>query len=92
MLNAYHQVIDPLEISEIKLLHVHITELKRVMKPGFSRLNWNSLGIPEFLQRCKNEISKFSSIVNQTRKNSANINRVIEQIANAILIKVKYIY
>lgn len=87
MLKSYHNVISLLDVSENKLLHVHIAELKRIMKPGFSRLNWNSLGIPEYLQRCNHEITKFSSIVNQTRKNSANINRVIEQIANAILIK-----
>jgi dynein heavy chain, axonemal len=88
MLKSYHNVVDPLDLSEKKLLHLHIAELKRVMKPGFARLNWNSLGIPEYLQRCNHEITKFSSIVNQTRKNSANIHRVIEQIANAILIKV----
>eukprot|EP00842_Homolaphlyctis_polyrhiza_P003630 jgi/Hompol1/4268/HPOL_001758-RA len=87
MLKAYHNVMDPLDAAEKKLLHVHISELKRVMKPGFTRLNWNSLGIPEFIQRCTLEINKFSSLVNQTRKNSSNINRAIEQIASALLIK-----
>nr|KAJ3423035.1 Dynein heavy chain 10, axonemal [Polyrhizophydium stewartii] len=87
MLKAYHAVMGPLDMAERKLLHVHIAELKRIMKPGFTRLNWNSLGIPEFIQRCTLEINKFSSLVNQTRKNSSNINRTIEQIASALLIK-----
>ncbi|KAI8922930.1 hypothetical protein BC831DRAFT_55734 [Entophlyctis helioformis] len=87
MLKSYHSVMDPLDAAEKKLLNVHITELKRVMKPGFTRLNWNSLGIPEFIQRCTLEINKFSSLVNQTRKNSSNISRTIEQIASALLIK-----
>ncbi|EGF80533.1 hypothetical protein BATDEDRAFT_25191 [Batrachochytrium dendrobatidis JAM81] len=87
MLKAYHAAVDPLDVSELKLLHIHLTELKRVMKPGFTRLNWNSLGIPEFIQKCTLEINKFSSLVNQTRKNSLNINRTIDQIASALLIK-----
>ncbi|KAI8916282.1 dynein heavy chain and region D6 of dynein motor-domain-containing protein [Gorgonomyces haynaldii] len=86
MIRSYNAVMDPLDGAERKLFTAHIAELKRIMKPGFSRLNWNSLGIPEFLQRCNLEINKFSSIVNQVRKNSSNIQRVIEQIANAILI------
>ncbi|KAH6585239.1 hypothetical protein BASA61_006967 [Batrachochytrium salamandrivorans] len=87
MLKTYHAVIDPLDPSERKLFCTYITELKRVMKPGFTRLNWNSLGIPEFIQRCTLEISKFSSLVNQTRKNSHSINMAIDQIASALLVK-----
>jgi dynein heavy chain len=52
MLDSYNNLIDPLDSVERKLLDAHISELKRVMRPGFSRLNWNSLGVPEYLQRC----------------------------------------
>lgn len=86
MIASYNEVIDPMDSSEKKLFATHIAELKRIMKPGFSRLNWNSLGIPEFIQRCNQEIKKLSSLLNQTRKNSANITRVIDQIASAVLI------
>lgn len=54
MLNSYYGVMDSLDAPEKKLLTVHIAELGRVLKPGFTRLNWNSLGIPEFLVRCNN--------------------------------------
>ena len=86
MINSYNALIDPMDSSEKKLFATHINELNRIMKPGFSRLNWNSLGIPEFIQRCNLEITKMSSLLNQTRKNSANITRVISQIATAVLI------
>lgn len=86
MIRSYKAVMDPLDSSERKLFAVHINELRRVMKPGFTRLNWNSLGIPEFIQRCNMEINKLSSLVNQTRKNSSNIGRAIDQIANAVLL------
>ena len=87
MLNSYNSVVGLLDLAERKLLQTHITELKRVMKPGFTRLNWNSLGITEFIQRCNQEINKFSSMVNQIRKNSANIAHAVDQIGKAMLIK-----
>lgn len=86
MIKSYNALIDPMDASEKKLFATHINELKRIMKPGFSRLNWNSLGIPEFIQKCNLEITKMSSLLNQIRKNSANITRVVEQIASAVLI------
>ncbi|KAI9009714.1 dynein heavy chain and region D6 of dynein motor-domain-containing protein [Gaertneriomyces semiglobifer] len=87
MLNSYNAVINVLDSAERKLLHAHIAELKRVMKPGFTRLNWNSLGIPEFIQRCNAEINKFSSMVNQIRKNSSNISNAVDSIARVMLIR-----
>ncbi|KAJ3144485.1 Dynein heavy chain 10, axonemal [Geranomyces variabilis] len=87
MLTSYNSVLDLLDSAERKLLQTHIAELKRIMKPGFTRLNWNSLGIAEFIQRCNSEINKFSSMVNQIRKNSANISSAVNQISRALLIK-----
>ncbi|TPX78384.1 hypothetical protein CcCBS67573_g00352 [Chytriomyces confervae] len=86
MLSSYHAVIDLLDAAEIKLLAVHIGDLKRVMKAGFSRLNWNSLGIPEFITRCSQEINKLSSVVNQIQKNSANISNTVDYISHALLV------
>lgn len=34
------------------LLEDHMRELRRVIRPGNRRLNWNSLGINDFVQRC----------------------------------------
>ena len=87
MLQNLYNVIDPLTPAERKLLYIHLNDMKRVLKPGLSRLNWNSLGIPEFLSKCNQEINKVSSLVNQIRKNSSNINHIIEQISQCILVK-----
>ncbi|RKO94122.1 dynein heavy chain and region D6 of dynein motor-domain-containing protein [Blyttiomyces helicus] len=87
MLNSYNAILDVLDVAERKLLQAHVAELKRVMKPGITRLNWNSLGIPEFIQRCNQEINKFSSMVNQIRKNSANVAHAVEQIARVMLVR-----
>lgn len=37
---------------QTQLLEDHIKELKRVLKPGAKRLNWNSLGISDYIARC----------------------------------------
>ncbi|KAL7749213.1 hypothetical protein RI367_005365 [Sorochytrium milnesiophthora] len=87
MLQGYDGVLDKLDEAEIKLLHNQLLELQRVIKPGLTRLNWTSLGIPDFIAKCTQETNKFSSLVNQIRKNSTNIQHVLEQISNAVLIK-----
>ncbi|KAJ3349859.1 Dynein heavy chain 10, axonemal [Entophlyctis luteolus] len=86
MLENYHSVINLLDAAEIKLLSSQLNDLKRALKPGFSRLNWNSLGIPEFISRCNQEINKLSSIVNQIQKNSSNISNAVESISRAMLV------
>ena len=35
----------PVICFQVQLLDDHIKELKRVLRPGHKRLNWNSLGI-----------------------------------------------
>ncbi|KAI9351727.1 dynein heavy chain, N-terminal region 1-domain-containing protein [Zopfochytrium polystomum] len=86
MLKNYHEVVGSLDAAEHKLLSQHIGELHRVMKPGLTRLNWNSLGIPDFIQRCNQEINKFSSMVNQIKKNAANVASAVDMIAKTMLV------
>ncbi|KAI9144584.1 dynein heavy chain and region D6 of dynein motor-domain-containing protein [Paraphysoderma sedebokerense] len=87
MLKHYNDTIDRLDNAERKLLTNHVNELRRVMKPGLTRLNWTSLGIPDFISRCNQEINRFTSVVNQIRKNSSNISHIVDQIASASLVK-----
>lgn len=45
-------VLGTLRKSEEQLLKKHIHELSNVLKPGVSTLNWNSLGISEYVSGC----------------------------------------
>jgi len=36
----------------VTLLEDHTKELKRVIRPGARRLNWNSLGIYDYISKC----------------------------------------
>ena len=35
------------------LLEDHVRELRRVIRPGAKRLNWNSLGIKDYCHKCE---------------------------------------
>lgn len=50
------QVLDRLTSIEQQLLSQRLTQLRHVLDPGFSPLNWNSLGIPDFVATC-NKVS-----------------------------------
>lgn len=50
------QVLDRLTPIEQQLLSQRLTQLRHVLDPGFSPLNWNSLGIPDFVATC-NKVS-----------------------------------
>ena len=58
MAEARHavQVLDRLTPIEQQLLSQRLTQLRHVLDPGFSPLNWNSLGIPDFVATC-NKVS-----------------------------------
>lgn len=61
-------------------------QLEAALGPGFSPLNWNSLGIPDFIASCNKAINEFQSLVNQVQKNSSIIEKVIHSVANAKLV------
>jgi dynein heavy chain, axonemal len=53
MLDSYHLLLASLDESETSLLEEHLYELKRTIRPGSKRLNWTSLGIHDYLNKCR---------------------------------------
>ncbi|NXK07793.1 DYH10 protein, partial [Herpetotheres cachinnans] len=78
MLDCYHKLMETLNEAETKLLDDHIQELWRVFKSGHRRLNWNSLGIGDFIVQCTQAIRKFESLVH-------HIHNISEDISNKLL-------
>ncbi|XP_065594770.1 dynein axonemal heavy chain 10 [Cyrtonyx montezumae] len=74
MLDHYHNLVETLNEAETRLLDDHIQELWKVFKPGQRRLNWNSLGIADFIARCKQAIEKFEFLIHQIHAKSGDIN------------------
>uniref|UniRef100_A0A2K5RGE7 Dynein axonemal heavy chain 10 n=1 Tax=Cebus imitator TaxID=2715852 RepID=A0A2K5RGE7_CEBIM len=73
MLDHYHTLIGTLNEAESVLLNDHSQELLRVFRSGYKRLNWNSLGIGDYITWCKQAIGKFESLVHQIHKNADDI-------------------
>ncbi|XP_063051673.1 dynein axonemal heavy chain 10 [Engraulis encrasicolus] len=87
LVNRYHSLMDSLNDAEFYLLLEQIHELRRVMRAGFKRLNWNALGISEFINRGTQATSKFESLVNQIQKNERDIDSKLNYIESANLFK-----
>ncbi|GMH41526.1 hypothetical protein BSKO_09436 [Bryopsis sp. KO-2023] len=82
MLENYYQVISQLSQVETTLMQQKLQQLEIALDPGFSPLNWNSLGIPDFITSCNKAINEFQSLGNQVQKNSSIIEKVVHSIAN----------
>ncbi|XP_055003053.1 dynein axonemal heavy chain 10 [Sorex araneus] len=87
MLDHYHVLLGTLSDAESRLLEDFSQELVRVFWPGYKRLNWNSLGIADYIARCKQAIGKFESLVHQIHKNAEDISSRLMLIESINLFK-----
>ncbi|CBY09982.1 unnamed protein product [Oikopleura dioica] len=81
MLERYHRIMSSLEPAELDLLNDWVKQLLQTLKAGHTRLNWNTLGIKEYVNKCEKMIDKFESLVNQVHDIAADINHRVELIA-----------
>ncbi|NWS51375.1 DYH10 protein, partial [Chunga burmeisteri] len=87
MLDRYHKLMGTLNDAEAKLLDDHIQELWRVFRSGHRRLNWNSLGIGDFIVQCTQSIRKFELLVHRIHNNSEDISNKLLFIESTNLFK-----
>uniref|UniRef100_A0A670KCY6 Dynein axonemal heavy chain 10 n=1 Tax=Podarcis muralis TaxID=64176 RepID=A0A670KCY6_PODMU len=87
MLDRYHALIGTLNEAETQLLDEQIQELWRVFRSGYKRLNWNSLGIGDYIVRCTQSIGKFESLVHQIHKNAEDMSNKLLLIESTNLFK-----
>ncbi|KAG9262045.1 dynein heavy chain 10, axonemal [Astyanax mexicanus] len=82
-----HSLMDSLNDAEFLLLTPQVQELRRVLRAGWRRLNWNSLGIAEFIGRSEQAVTKFESLVSQIKKNARDVDAKLQDIETANLFK-----
>ncbi|XP_053327864.1 dynein axonemal heavy chain 10 [Spea bombifrons] len=87
VLVSYERLMGLLNEAEIQLLDRHIRDLLKVFRSGYRRLNWNSLGIGEYIARCTQAVSKFESLVHKIQKNANDIDSKLSAIESANLFK-----
>ncbi|NXI45677.1 DYH10 protein, partial [Galbula dea] len=87
ILDRYHRLMGTLNEAETKLLDDHIQELLTIFKPGYRILNWNYLGIGDFIAQCTRAIREFESLVRQVHRNSEDISNKLLLIESTNLFK-----
>eukprot|EP00398_MALV-I-01_sp_L67-1_P000765 gene765-501_t len=87
LLDSYSAVVDDLTPVQKKLLAKQIQKLEKCLKPGLSPLNWNSLGILEFIEDCQKGVSEFRSVRDQVEKSEERIDALIVSIEKAQLVR-----
>ncbi|NXY44917.1 DYH10 protein, partial [Ceuthmochares aereus] len=87
MLDHYHKLMGSLNEAETRLLDDHIQDLWKVFKPGHRKLNWNSLGVGDFIVQCTRAVRKFEMLVRQICNNSEDINDKLLFIGSTNLFK-----
>ncbi|KAL6114194.1 dnah10 [Pungitius sinensis] len=87
VVNCYHSVMDSLSDAHVVMLAPQIKAVKTNMYLGCKRLNWNSLGISDFISHGIQAVSKFKLVVSQVQKNERDIESKLQSIAMANLLK-----
>nr|XP_046243361.1 dynein axonemal heavy chain 10 [Scatophagus argus] len=88
LVNRCHSVMDSLSETKSAMLVQQIKEVQNEMHFGCKRLNWNSLGIPDFISRGIQTVSKFESVVNQIQKKEKDIDSKLQSVVMANLLKI----
>ncbi|CAF1262776.1 unnamed protein product, partial [Didymodactylos carnosus] len=73
MLEDYHLLLASLDTTEVSLLETHLDQLQTALKPGASRISWGEVSASEYVQLCQTHLNRLHSLLNQIRKNSADI-------------------
>ncbi|NWT67000.1 DYH10 protein, partial [Prunella himalayana] len=90
MLNRYHKLMDMMNEAEIKLLDHYVQELWRILKAGYKRLTWKSVGIGEFIVQCTQTIGRLELLVHQIHHISEDLSSKLQSIESANLFKLPH--
>ncbi|XP_075882096.1 dynein axonemal heavy chain 10-like isoform X2 [Nelusetta ayraudi] len=87
MINRFHSILDSLSETKAIMLAEHINTVRNEVNFGCKRLNWNSLGVCDFISRAIHTVSRFESIVIQIQKNEQDIESKLQSLVTANLLK-----
>ncbi|XP_078713472.1 dynein axonemal heavy chain 10 [Lampetra fluviatilis] len=87
LLGSLQVVLSSASEAETQLLDEHLHALWKVLLPGYRRLNWNSLGIADYISRCEVALSKLESLVAQVQKNARDVTSKLALIESADLFR-----
>ena len=87
MLDSFNKELSTIAPAERIVLMKYIIQLKKVFEPGFNELNWYSLGIKDFINKCFAAITEFRNLSRDVQKDANHIHtQIIVRISSAQLI------
>jgi len=87
MLDEYNEAVHTLSEIDKKLLKKSIEDLNKKLERGHNSLNLSSLSIPDFIEDCMREISKFRDTKKKLDKNALMIEDIVKSIETAKILK-----
>jgi dynein heavy chain len=87
LIDGYFAAVGDLTPVQQKLLQKQIDDLVKALAPGCTPLNWNSLGIPDFIDAGNVAITAFRSCRDQVEKSEEMIQQKVGLIENAVLVR-----
>jgi dynein heavy chain len=89
VIKRYLAATSSLNEIEAQLMTKQIGDLHTVLKPGYDRLNWNSLHISTYIEQCNSAINVFNNQCMQVKKQATMISEIVDQIANVRLVRIE---
>jgi dynein heavy chain, axonemal len=89
MISLRERTLAAMNPAEASLLTQRVQVVADALKPAFETLNWNSLGIHEFVSRATKSLEDFNSLLNQIHKSAKAIENVVDDITKAQLVQLK---
>jgi len=86
MLNRYHGLLDSLSESEKMMLTQQLRDLTKTVTQGFDPINWNSLHIPAYIEKCNKAIDLFQAMQELIRSSTSKIEERLASIAGTRLV------
>jgi dynein heavy chain len=86
MLERYHHLLNSLDESERRMLTHQLKVLAKTVTQGFDPINWNSLHIPAYIEKCNKEIELFQALQELIRGSTSKIEERLASIANTQLV------
>jgi dynein heavy chain, axonemal len=82
MVRNYQSTIENIDPSLKEICTQNVQNLKSGLSLGFTALNWNSLGIKDFIEKSQTRLQIFQSVLRAIEKNAGTIHDILREISD----------
>jgi dynein heavy chain, axonemal len=81
MIRNYQSTIENIDPSMREICTQNVQNLKSGLSLGFTALNWNSLGIKDFIEKSQMKLMIFQTVLRAIEKNAGTIQDILREIS-----------